>query len=323
MRRTTLFLTIALCPLYVCNLQAQQRIVDQINMSGLLDEWSVRCIEESDIIGGNTKYLYEFYGHASDTTFSREPLQKPADYHWRTNNVLANVMGVIKTNCTVFPERRGDGWCARIETHIETVKALGINMDVVCQGALLIGDIEEPIRNTKDPMSKVLYGIPFSGRPEALVYDYKADVGHSTIRGTGFSKLKDMGYPDYPEISVFLQKRWEDEKGNVHALRVGTACEILRKNVTDWVNGYRMEIRYGDITSDPDFEPYMDLNNDPDRAFHAINSRGDNVQVIEDGWAEPGTEPNFLIIKFIASSGQAFYGGVGNTLWIDNVHLEM
>ena len=67
----------------------------------------------------------------------------------------------------------------------------------------------------------------------------------------------------------------------------------------------------------------MDLNNSPERAFHAINSEGKNVVVTEDGWAGPDEEPNFLIVKFIASSGQAFYGGVGNTLWLDNVRLEM
>ena len=64
---------------------------------------------------------------------------------WRTNNVLAIVAGVVKTNNTIFPEKRGDGWCARIETHIEEVKALGIvNMDVTCQGALLVGVLPEP-----------------------------------------------------------------------------------------------------------------------------------------------------------------------------------
>lgn len=323
MRRTILFLTIITVFFCAADAHAQQDIVDQINRTGTFDSWSVRCIEESDIIGGKTKCLYEFFGNSSDTTFSREPLVKPVGYHWRTNNVLAVVAGVVKTNCTVFPEKRGDGYCARVETHIETVKALGINMDVVCQGAVLIGDIVEPIRNTKDPMSKVLYGIPFTGRPKALVYDYKADVGHTVVRGTGFSRLKTMDYPDYPEVAIILQKRWEDKDGNVHALRVGTGIERIMENAGDWVDGYRLEVKYGDITSDPDFESYMDLNNSPERAFHAINSEGKNVVVTEDGWAGPDEEPNFLIVKFIASSGQAFYGGVGNTLWLDNVRLEM
>lgn len=323
MRRTILFLTIAAIQIIPARVYAQQEIVNQLNNMGTLDSWSVRGIEESEILGGQVRYLYEFFGHPSDTTFSRAPLSRPSYYHWRTNNVMANVMGVVKTNCTVFPEKRGDGYCARLETHIETVNALGVNMDVVCQGAFILGDIIEPIRTTRDPMAKVLYGIPFKGSPKALVYDYKADVGHPTVRGTGFSKLKNLGYPDYPEISVFLQKRWEEPDGSVHALRVGTAYRIIKENAKEWVNGYRLEIKYGDITSAPDYQSYMGLNNDSDRAFHTINSKGENVQVIEDGWAAPGTEPNFLIIKFLASSGQAFYGGVGNTLWIDNIRLEM
>lgn len=323
MRRTILFLTAISALLFTDKSWAQQDIVSQINETGTFEHWSVRCVEESDIIGGEVKYLYEFFGSSADTTFTREPLDKPSDYHWRTNNVLANVMGVIKVNCTVFPERRGDGWCARLETHVETVKALGINMDVVCQGALLIGDITEPIRNTKDPMSKVLYGIPFSGRPKALVYDYKAEVGHEAIRGTGFSRLKPLGYPDYPEVAVILQKRWEDADGNIFALRVGTGYEVIKENVPEWKNGHRLEIHYGDISGEDFYEDYMRLQQGDEKTFHAINSRGENVMVKEVGWASADETPDCMIIKFLSSCGQAFYGGVGNTLWIDNIRLVM
>ncbi len=293
-----------------------------INEGGRFDNWSVRQVEESDIIGGHTKYLYEFYGNG-DTTVTREPLVMPEGQLWRTNNVLAVIAGIVKTNTTVFPEVRGEGYCARIETHIEEVRALGINMRVVCQGGMLVGELPEPIKTTKDPMAKVLYGVPFSGRPKALVFDYKADVGHTAVRGTGFSPLKELDYPDYPEVEVILQKRWEDENGDIHALRVGTGLYTFTENVSEWCNGYRLEIKYGDITCCPDFVPRMDLNNDPERAYHAINSKGRNVKIIEDGWAEADEVPNVLIIKFLASQGNAFYGGVGNTLWIDNVRIEM
>ena len=230
----------------------------------------------------------------------------------------------MKTNTTVYPEARDGGYCARIETHIEDVKALGIvNMDVTCQGALMIGALPEPIKDTKSPMAKVLYGVPFNGLPKALKLDYKADVGHETIRGTGFSKLKPMGYPDWAEITVVLQKRWEDADGNVHALRVGTGIERITEDIPQWVNGHEVEILYGDITSMPGYEGYMGLRNDPENAYHAINSRGENVVVHEDGWAEPGTEPNHIMIHFISSCGNAFHGGVGNKLWVDNVRLVM
>jgi len=310
-----------LCP----SAEAQDDIVAKINEYGKFDTWCQREIKESGIIGGATKYLYEFYGSPSDTLRTgKSPYSAPQGYLWRTNNVLAVVAGIVKTNNTVFPERRGDGYCARIEAHIEEVKALGlVNMDVVCQGALLIGELPEPIRDTKSPMSKVFYGIPFEGMPKAVRLDYKADVGHEVIRGTGFSKLKPMGYPDAAEITVVLQKRWEDEDGNVHALRVGTGIEMISNDVTEWVNGHEVNIKYGDIRNEPFYEEYMGLKTDPETAYHALNSKGENVIVQEDGWAEPGTQPNYLMIHFIASCGKAFYGGVGNTLWVDNVELVM
>lgn len=326
MRRTRLFLLIVAS--LICSSvssYAQQNIVEQINECGKFDSWSVREIEESAIIGGDTKYLYEFYGSPADTLRAgKQPFTAPEGYLWRTNNVLAVVAGVVKTNNTVYPEKRGDGYCARIETHIEHVKALGVvNMDVTCQGVLLVGTLPEPIRDTKSPMTKVQYGLPFSGKPIALKFDYKADVGHETIRGTGFSRLKPMGYPDYAEMTVILQKRWEDAEGRIHALRVGTCIERVTEDVPDWIEGHVMTIRYGDITGEPFYEDYMGLKTDPETRYYARNSKGENVVVEEDGWAEPGTEPNYLMIHFLSSCGEAFYGGVGNTLWLDNVRLVM
>ena len=304
---------------------AQDKSVERINSYGTFDRWCVREIKESGIIGGKTAHLYEFYGAPSDTLRTgKKPYEAPEDYLWRTNNVLAIVAGVVKTNNTVYPEKRGEGYCARIETHIEEVKALGIvNMDVTCQGALMIGALPEPIKDTKSPMAKVLYGIGFNGRPKALRLDYKADVGHEVIRGTGFSKLKPMGYPDYGMIVMILQKRWEDEDGNIHALRVGTGIEQITEDIPEWINGHEIAVRYGDITSEPYYQEYMGLNNDPETAYHALNSKGKNVIVQEDGWASPETEPNYLMLHFISSCCKAFYGGVGNTLWIDNVEIVM
>ena len=325
MRRTRLFaLSLAFALSAVLEAGAQESIVKAINEFGRFDNWCVREVRESGIIGGQVKYLYEFYGDKDTLVTGKTPFKAPEGYLWRTNNVLAIVAGVVKTNNTIFPEKRGDGYCARIETHIEEVKALGIvNMDVTCQGALLVGVLPEPITTTKDPMAKVFYGIPFTGKPKAVRMDYKADVGHEVIRGTGFSKLKPMGYPDYAEITVILQKRWEDEDGNVHALRVGTGIERIEVDAPQWVNGHEVKIHYGNITDQPFYKDYMGLKTDPESAYHALNSKGKNVIIQEDGWAEPGTEPTHLIINIISSCGKAFYGGVGNTVWVDNVKVIM
>ena len=325
MRRTRLFaLSLFYVMLASTRVSAQESVVKAINEFGKFDNWCVREVKESAIIGGQVKYLYEFYGDKDTLKTGKTPYKAPEGYLWRTNNVLAIVAGVVKTNNTVFPEKRGDGYCARIETHIEEVKALGIvNMDVTCQGAMLVGVLPEPITTTKDPMSKVLYGIPFTECPKAVRMDYKADVGYETVRGTGFSKLKPMGYPDYAEITVILQKRWEDEDGNVRALRVGTGIERIEKDTPEWVNGHEIIIRYGDITGEPFYKEYMGLKNDPETAYHTHNSKGQDVMVLEEGWAPAGTQPTHLVLHFISSCGKAFYGGVGNVLWVDNVEIVM
>lgn len=325
MRITRLFLLSLICKLCICaELSAQNSVIDSINEYGKFDRWCLREVKESGIIGGQTKFLYEFYESQDTLRTGKQPYEAPEGYLWRTNNVLAIVAGVVKTSNTVYPEPRGDGFCARIETHIEEVKAIGmINMDVVCQGAMMIGALPEPIKDTKSPMAKVLYGIPFEGKPKAVKFDFKADVGHEAIRGTGFSKLKRLEYPDSAEVTFILQKRWEDEKGRVHALRVATGIERFAESVPEWVNGHEVPLHYGDITGEPFYEYYMGLKTDPETAYHTLNSKGKNVIVEEDGWAEPGTEPNYLILHFIASCGKAFYGGVGNTLWVDNVEVIM
>lgn len=325
MRRTRLFaLSLVAFVLSAFGLRAQESVVRLINETGRFDNWCVREIKESAIIGGQTEYLYEFYGDQDTLVTGKRPFKSPEDYLWRTNNVLAVVAGVVKTNNTVYPEKRGDGYCARIETHIEDVKALGIvNMDVTCQGVLLIGELPEPITTTRDPMAKVFYGLPFTGRPKALRMDIKADVGHEVIRGTGFSKLKPMGYPDFPEITIMLQKRWEDEDGNVHALRVGTGIERIMEDIPQWKNGYEIKVHYGDITQQPFYKDYMGLKTDPESAYHARNSKGENVIIQEDGWAEPGTQPTHMMIHILSSCGKAFYGGVGNVVWLDNVQVVM
>jgi hypothetical protein len=319
-------LVVLMAGLVLCGqMRAQEDVVKLINEYGKFDSWCRREVKESGLIGGNTEHLYEFYGDTTEIhQTGKTPFSAPEGYLWRTNNVLAIVAGIVKTNNTVYPEKRGEGYCVRLETHLEEVKVLGmINMDVTCQGAIMIGQLPEPITTTKDPMSKVLYGVPFTQCPKAVRLDYKADVCHEVIRGTGFSKLKPMGYEDHAEITVMLQKRWEDEDGNIHALRVGTAIERIQQDIPQWVNGHELVIGYGDITGNPYYKDYMGLKTDPETAYRAVNSKGDVVMIIEEGWAPEGTEPTHLLLHAISSCGQAFYGGLGNTLWLDNVEVVM
>ncbi len=318
MRRQILFLTSLTILFASQNLRAQQSVIDLINETGTFEHWSVRRVHESGIIGGNVRDLYEFYGSPTDTLVTTEALIKPEDYLWRTNNVMANVLGVIKTSTTVFPEKRGDGYCARIEVLLASVKALSFDINVVSTGAFFIGNIHEPIRDTKNPMLKVQYGVPFTEKPKALIFDYKCDVGHQLQK-----RKKPIEGVDVAEAAIILQKRWEDEDGTTHAIRIGTGVVRFTESVEDWVNGYRVEIKYGDISADPDFKDYEDLKQDPDWAYSTLNSKGKPVTLIEEGWGSADDEPNVLFVKFFAGCAEPYTGGVGNKLWIDNVKIEM
>lgn len=93
----------------------------------------VRKIKESGIIGGHTKYLYEIA--KGDTLV--DVAYKNTTSPWATSSVLAKVKGITKTSITVFPEKRGNGYCARLETKIETCKILGLfNINVLASGTI-------------------------------------------------------------------------------------------------------------------------------------------------------------------------------------------
>ena len=320
-RRKVLYASVflALSLLFPFTMSAEEEMLKY----GDFNSWITRTIKESIFVGGKTQTLYEvgptgtFDGARAYTNQGGSP--------WACSNVYAKVAGVVKTNVSVFPDKHGNGQCAKLYTHIVSCKAIGIvNISVLATGSLFLGTLLEPITSSNDPMSKMSIGVPFNKRPKAVKFDYKYYTPDTKrIRETGFSRRQTIPGKDMGQVTCLLQKRWEDADGNVHALRVGTGIERITRDVPEWVNGHKVIVHYGDITAEPYFKEYMGLNNDPETAFHALNSKGENVVVSEDGWADADAEPNHMIIHFISSCGKAFYGGVGNTLWVDNVSVLM
>lgn len=289
---------------------------------GNFDQWAVREIKESGMIGGNVRYLYEIA--PNDTIKGDIPYRRNPRSPWGTSNVLAKVSGITKCSATVFPEQRGSGRCARLDTKLETVKVLGIiNISVLASGSVFLGDVVEPIKDTKNPMAKLNHGVPFTDKPEALVFDYKyrTDGSTSRIKATGFSSQKTVPGQDYADVILLLQKRWEDADGNVYAKRVGTANERIGTNTPDWVNGHTIPVHYGDITGDPAFTPQMGLVPD-DRAYYCRNSKGKMVPIRETGWASEDEQPTHMILQMSSSYDGAYVGTVGNSFWVDNVKLQ-
>lgn len=307
---------IALCSL-LASLDAFAE--EELVKFGNFDSWITRSIKESVLVGGNTQTLYEigpngsFDGARAYTNQGGSP--------WGNSNVFAKVAGVVKTNVSVYPDKHQGGQCAKLTTHIVSAKAIGvINISVLATGSIFLGTLLEPITGSSNPMSKMSIGIPFTKRPKAVKFDYKYNSpGTERIRETGFSKRQKVNGKDMGQVTCLLQKRWEDAEGNIHALRIGTMRHFFTQNC-DWKEGQSFTIHYGDISHESFYQSDMGLMSGS-TGFYALNSKGKNVPVTEDGWAAPDETPTHIVLKFDSSHGGAYVGTIGNTLWVDNVKL--
>ena len=321
LRKKALFLAIACMPLSVVLADGDGVTSENVVpfAYGDMDNWIVREIHESGIIGGNTKWLYEL--GPSDTIVGNTAFRNMGGSPWATSNVMAKVAGVVKTNTSVFPEKRGDGMCARMETRYESVKVFGlVDIEVIAAGSVFLGTVHEPIKGTKNPQAMLQSGVPFSKKPKALRFDYKVKAApeKNRVRSTGFSRKSTVAGQDSLAVILLLQKRWEDEEGNVYSKRVGTMVQRYTESTPDWVNDATYPILYGNITSKPEYKPYMRIQVEE---RYTLNSKGKSVPIQEVGWAEPGEAPTHMVLQFTSSHGGAYIGSPGNTYWIDNVEL--
>lgn len=271
---------------------------------GNFESWSAQTIKESGIIGGNTVTLMHIGGP------------------WGSSNVWAKVSGVTKTNISVYRDNHpGHGHCAKLYTHIVEAKVLGIiNIKVLAAGSIFLGNTIQPITDTKNPMAKLNAGIRFTKRPKAIVFDYKTHiVKGNRIRQNGITKGSAVAGQDMADCILYLQKRWEDAKGNIYAKRVGTMVHRFSSS-TNWRNNQSFTIHYGDIRQQGFYNSAWALTSGAVTKY-ARNSKGRMVPVKEVGWAAANETPTHLVLQFDSSHGGAYVGTVGNTLWVDNVRL--
>lgn len=286
---------------------------------GDMDKWINRDVKESFVIGGKTQTLYEIAdtrdgvspNHAYDNKFSP----------WATSSVLATINGITKGSVTVFPEKRGDGFAARLETRVERVKVLGIlNINVLASGTIFLGKVAEPITDTDNPFSKLIMGIPFTGKPAWLQFDYKVTAGGSSRKINGLSSNGTAtGKADNAIVHVYLQKRWEDKDGNVYALRIGTGGEIFSQTINDWQKSHRVKIHYGNVSNYGNLPTIFTRLKKGNDAFYTRNSKGKMVPIHEEGWGSPNNEVTHIILQFSSSDGGPYVGSPQNKLWVDNV----
>lgn len=285
---------------------------------GDFSNWVTRHIQESKVIGGKTKTVYAI--GPTKTINGNVAYSNQGGCPWASSNVYAKVSGVVKGSNSVSPAMVNGNKVAKCETKMEEVKVLGLlNMDVMVAGSIFLGQLNEPVTSTKSPFSKMEMGIPYTKRPVALVFDYKVDMpaGNTRVKATGFGSKKTLQGRDNAEVYVLLQKRWEDEKGNIYAHRVGTGRERYSKTIP-WTKGHQIKIQYGDITKKPGYKSWMGLL-DGNKAYYAKNSKGKMVPVHEVGWAPADATPTHVLVMASSSCGEPFVGTEGIALYIDNI----
>ena len=284
---------------------------------GAMNQWYTREISESAIIGGGKKTLYEIA--PAGKTSGNKAYRNLGGSPWATSNVYAKVSGVVKGSCAVEPATVGGQKMAKVQAKMEHVKALGIiNMDVMVAGTIFLGEIVEPITSTKTPFGKMSMGMPYTKRPQALVFDYKVDMPNvnTSFKASGHGAKNTLQGRDQAEVYVLLQKRWEDAQGNIHAQRVGTGRERYSKSVP-LTKGHQLKIHYGDITKQSFYKPWMGLLNGA-KAYYAKNSKGKLVPVQEEGWAPADAVPTHVLLMASSSCGEPFVGTEGVTLYVSN-----
>ena len=295
--------------------------VEELVPFGDMESWVVRYIKESALLGGQTKILYAI--GKKDTIRKNGPYKFGKDGSvWGTSNAYANVIVIEKAACSMIPEYRDKehGYCCRLDAKLLGVKVLGmINIKVLVSGTLYTGRVIEPVTTAKDPYQNVDFGVPFTKKPKALMFDYKCLVSPEqwVWYAKGFGAPKKQDGHDEAEVYLFLQKRWEDQEGNIYASRVGMAYERYFKDQKEWVNRHVLPIFYGDPTHESWYKEYMGLG----QQMRATNSKGKIVPIQEKEWGNPNDTPTHMILMMSCGRYEAFVGHEGNALWVDNVKL--
>lgn len=265
---------------------------ERVEILSDFEHWNERQIKESALIGGKTKTLYKM-GRG-----------------WDCSNAYAKAMGVEKVSVSVRPEKRGNGTCCRMESTLETVTAIGIDFKALATGTIYTGKMVDVVgmKHSSNPNSAIDMGIPFTGRPSALILDYKALIqNQQAVYAPAKTNVKTVDGRDAGQITLILQHRWE-ENGHVYAYRVGTIRKDINES-TDWKNDCRLPVKYGKSS--------VALTK---KSHQTRNSQGKMV-CIEELDYRADVEPTHIIVMVSAGSMPPFTGCPGNTLWVDNIRL--
>ena len=298
--------------------KSQERFTNQLGQLNYenLDNWYSLPVKESFIIGGETIRLFQI-GEETGSNFNSAPAA--VESPWETSNLHAK-LGIDIACACVFPEKRENGFCCRMETRVRGIHALGFSMDVLVTGALFLGELIEPVRSIKSPIKKMNHGIPFVKLPRAVRFDYKCSPGENRINTDNHGKPE--AGKDMAEFCFILQKRWEESDGSVLATRIGGIRTFFSDSGNQWINGATFPVMYGDISSEPFYDPQKMGLIPSVGPMYVKNSKGEMVQLVEKNWGRGDMTPTHLVMYFNSSyQGIDFIGSPESKFWVDNISL--
>jgi hypothetical protein len=283
-----------------------------------LDYWYSRKVEESFLLSGKTIDLYGVGVVDPNSDFYNLKL-KDEKSPWGTTNVYSKMVLDVG-NSRVFPEKRGPGYCCRLETAIRKDNIAGLKVEVLIAGTLFVGELIEPVKGLKEPLKNVSQGIPFNKKPIAVKFDYKYHVGSKRVKGD--YSITPVEGTDKAEFCLILQKRWEDQNGKVFATRIAGARKFFTGSVNQWVNGAVFPVTYGDVTHLPEYdEKTMGLIPGVSEVY-VKNSQGKMVSLVETGWGDIDDVPTHVILYWTSSyQGVQYVGSTETVFWVDNIEF--
>jgi hypothetical protein len=292
-------------------------IQGQLNYSSL-DFWYSRKVKESILLSGNTIDLYGV-GQVDAISDLYDVSLKDNRSPWCTSNIYSKMV-LDLGNTRVFPEKRGKGYCCRLETSIRKDNIAGLKVEVLIAGTLFLGEMIEPVRSLKDPIKNVNQGIPFTKKPKAIKFDYKYIVGKQRVKAV--YSIDPAEGSDKAEFCLILQKRWEDKNGNVFATRIGGARQFFTGSLPQWINDAVFPVSYGDVSHLPEYDAKTMGLIPTTGEVYVKNSQNKMVPLIETGWGKPDDIPTHLILYFTSSyQGIQYIGSPGTVFLVDNIEL--
>jgi hypothetical protein len=214
-----------------------------------------------------------------------QPGKDKASTLWATAN-RGLALGGASENTS--PQQKGSD---SLYAKLETVTAPAIVR--IAAATLFTGKFTEGFPSISDPRSNLTLGIPFTGRPQAMRFQYSYTPGVANEDSNG----DPLPYGDKCDIYMFLENR-----DGSKTKRVGTAWFRNGDTQSSWKN-MDIPVKYGPLDASDPWYSYAQPQPDEE-------------------WGT-GTESITHITVLFSSSfeGDFFNGAIGSVLEVDNLEM--